>query len=257
MGVSVRSSILFGVVFLPACYLSHGLEDTRDAEVDASSIDAPSIDVFDAGDASLVDASPDVLTADASPDVFDAGDAGCTESPEVCGLVASLDGLRWELPCEGDTAWDEVCATGSEVDDETVFAPGLRGRSFDVTLRFRGVVEPKEYTGGTTRGHFNIGGRPDSTNWNTYSLLTSSPERTYYLNAGARESYVCEAIDITETIRIDGASAVTLRATVFDARQIRNGSELQDPLVIDGVPPSPLPYDGQFIQMDVISIVER
>ena len=56
---------------------------------------------------------------------------------------------------------------------------------------------------------------------------------------------------------MDGGARVRLSGRVFDGRQIRNMDIAGEPIVIDGVPPFPGVFDGQFIQMDVVSIVER
>ncbi len=225
---------VFWLAQLPGCYLWHSpLEADAAVEVDA------------AQDASL-DAS---RTPDA---VFDAtSDGGCVG--EACEVLAELDGLRWELPCQGETDWPEVCATEQRLRKRTRLrgAPGAR---YDVRLRFRGVVETKSYAGGTEAPPLNRSGEPDDTFWNIYALRVSSPASRLFLNAGEAEPFYCIAIDIETTVTMAAGATVTLEADVFDARQIRNHDTNRIPIVIDGIAPAPLPYDGQFIQMDVLAV---
>jgi hypothetical protein len=171
--------------------------------------------------------------------------------PELCEVAGALDGLRWELPCL-DSEEPEVCSTEAGTSDELVFAPGGRGR-FAVTLRFRGVVETKSY-GGDGDGFFSNGGWPDSGPWNLYALEVASPPATYYLNHGETGLYHCFAIDYERTVTIAAGSRVVLDAQAFDGREIQNRTERGDPIVIPGVDPAPEPFDGQFIQMDVVDI---
>ncbi|MEM9187796.1 MAG: hypothetical protein AAGF12_01370, partial [Myxococcota bacterium] len=166
----MRRSFVWGVALVTSigCYKSHTIDDEADGRPDASrdtAVDA------------LVDAP-----ADTSVDVAFDSDL-CFRDPEACEVVARLDGLRWELPCD-EVLSDAVCATVEATRDRTMFAPELRGRSFAVTLRFRGVIETKEYRDGEGDGYFSRGGTPDGTNWNIYALVTSSPNETYYLNNG-------------------------------------------------------------------------
>ena len=53
---------------------------------------------------------------------------------------------------------------------------------------------------------------------------------------------------------MEAGTSVTLRALSVDHVQARNLSTMVVPIVVDGIPPAPLPYDGQFIQMDVLSV---
>ena len=51
---------------------------------------------------------------------------------------------------------------------------------------------------------------------------------------------------------------VTLEAESFDLRQMRNRGDADGPpIVVPGVAPAPDWYDGQFIQMDVVTVERR
>jgi hypothetical protein len=90
-----------------------------------------------------------------------------------------------------------------------------------------------------------------------YSLSIGSPAQTYYLNNGTDYTGHCIPIDYQQTVQMDAGAAVTLYASTVDGLEIRNLDEAGDPIVVAGISPSPSAYDGQFIQVDVVSIVPR
>lgn len=116
------------------------------------------------------------------------------------------------------------------------------------------MVELKDYVGGTRDGYWHVGGTPPNNAYNIYSLTTSAPAQTYYVNAGSQRD-VCYAIDITRTIRVNGGAIVRLVAnTGTDSFEVINRDALGQPIVVPDVPPAPASYDGQFVQMDVVSV---
>ena len=64
----------------------------------------------------------------------------------------------------------------------------------------------------------------------------------------------CFAIDYQETVRASGGATFTLSAQSIDDGQIKNRDDSSTPIPVPGVPPFPATYDGQFIQMDVVSV---
>jgi len=171
-------------------------------------------------------------------------------------VAVSLDGLRWELPCLVHTT-AELCTTpGGPVVVSATLA-GAAGTTYDVTLRFRGVVEPKTYTGGTRDGFWQEGGAPAADTANIYSLEVSDPAGVFYVNAGTTRpstDLYCDALDFTRTVPMSAGAAVTLSAAPLDALQILNRDMSGAALVIPDVPPAPAAFDGQFVQMDVLSV---
>jgi len=176
-------------------------------------------------------------------------------------IAASLNGLRWELPClAADPNFpDFVCFTGPDVTQSTTML-GAPGRLYDVRVRVRGVVETRGYTEGTTvapllkRGAEANPSTGDA--WNIYRLTVSDPPERWYLNAAASGEYVCHPVDATFTVRVRAQATVTLFASSVDDRrsQIRNRDDAGTRLVAAGVPPAPLPFDGQFLQLDVLGV---
>lgn len=173
--------------------------------------------------------------------------------PEDVPLVAQLDGLRWELPCIA-LVQDPVCSSAS-VRGVSAVLQGPPGARYRVTARFRGVVEQKGFTGGAPSGeHWQVGGTPANDSWNVYSLRVSSPAVTYYLNRGPTGLYAVVPIDYTADFEVDVGARVELQADSVNALEIRNVDATGRPFVVPGIPPAPLPFDGQFAQMDVLSI---
>jgi hypothetical protein len=93
--------------------------------------------------------------------------------------------------------------------------------------------------------------------YNIYSLEVGAPAATYYLNAGQSGPRRCFPIDYTETIPMQGATTLTLIGDPVDGVQIINVDDAGKPNVVPDVPPAPAAFDGQFIQMDVVSVVPR
>ncbi len=193
--------------------------------------------------------SSDDPAADAAPRAADAAvDAG----EDIAG---TLDGLRWELPCVEPTS-PELCTTGGIVDENAVLG-GSAGQTYDIEVRFRGVIEPKTYTGGERDGYWQTGGSPAADTANIYQLSISAPEQTYYVNAGTTrpgDMLFCDPLDFTVTFQAEAGAMVTLTADPLDALQIQNRDDAGDPIVVDDVPPAPDSFDGQFIQMDVLGV---
>jgi hypothetical protein len=183
--------------------------------------------------------------------------AGCgarSALPEegASGPGALFDGLRWELPCKDPRSAD-VCTCENESVVSSNFG-GAAGKLYAATLRLRGVVETKAYDGGSNDGaYFQIGGTPVMDTWNVYRLVVASPNQTYYLNRGTTGLGRAWAIDYEAAVPIQGGSALTLDSEAFDMHEINNVDDQGNPIVIPGIPPAPAPYDGQFIQVDVVS----
>lgn len=174
--------------------------------------------------------------------------------------AGSLDGLQWVLHNTGPPSGPGFgpCDSNATV---TATMGGDSSIAYNVTLRFRGVVEEKTYTGGTNDGAFwQVGGTPDTGPWNIYRLTISNPSTTYYLNRGASGLFHCFAIDYQKTITINGGATVTLYADSVpqpNPEQVWNSSTdppTQTLISIPGITSPAQPFDGQFIQMDVISV---
>jgi hypothetical protein len=177
----------------------------------------------------------------------------------------SIDGYRWEFPCK--EALPENPQKGANCTSALVKGDpkktdnftaerefeGEKGKRYQVTLRFRGVVEPMMYKEGKKDGdYFYIGGEPNNGTYNIYKLTISSPPSHYFLNRQDKVGHVIFTIDYTKTIEIDGGAKVTFHGDGQNGQLISNF----DKLVVPDVAPAPKPFNGQFVQVNVVKVVE-
>jgi hypothetical protein len=180
-------------------------------------------------------------------------------APEVSPMMAAaaLDGLRWQLPCADNENHGNGYCDSPATDAKSATLSGNPGARYDITLRFRGVVEEKTYLYGTADGHWQAGGVPNEDLYNVYKLEIAAPAQTYYLNAGQTGLGYCVPIDYTKTVQANAGALVSLTADSIDSSQVDNHSDPGYPLVVPEIAPAPDAYNGQFIQMDVVSVTER
>jgi hypothetical protein len=183
-----------------------------------------------------------------------AGGAGgaCGGDPTCQTIAGSLSGLLWQLPCSG--TGNPACPTTPSTTVTTTLK-GTTGLTYDVTLLFRGIVEQKTYAGGCSDGaSWQSGGADNGDTFNVYELQISSPPQTYFLNVGASGINHDWVLNYQKTVRIDAGATVTLFANSVDQQEIINvGTDGVTPLTVPGVSVTQ-PYNGQFIQMDVVSL---
>lgn len=177
--------------------------------------------------------------------------------------AASIDGYRFEFPIkepmpespkEGSVGTSAI-VTGDPLKTDNFTATktfgGEKGKRYKVTIRVRGVVEPMMYKGGKQVGdYFYIGGEKNNATYNIYQISVSSPESHYFLNRQDKVGHLIFPIDYTQTIEIDGGATVTFLGDGQNGKMIANYKKL----VIEGVPPAPMPYNGQFVQIDVVDV---
>ncbi len=198
-------------------------------------------------------------------------EAGSVLSNGQCVNVAgTLAGLRWELPCT-DTE-SPICQTevdGGDVQVVSTTLGGAPGQAYAVTLHFRGVVEMKTYAGGEagapqTAGaeglanaqFFVSGGADNGDSANLYELQVSDPPSVYFLNSAVTYGGNVWWLDYSVTIPMKAGATITMTANAVDSREVANVNGVDGgPVLVPGVPPYPRGYDGQFIQMDVVSVV--
>jgi hypothetical protein len=193
--------------------------------------------------------------------VFGTGTSAHAADPN--SPAASIDGYRFEFPIkepmpespkEGSVGTSAI-VTGDPMKTDNFTATktfgGEKGKRYKVTLRIRGVVEPMMYKGGKQVGdYFYIGGEKNNATYNIYKISVSSPESHYFLNRQDKVGHLIFPIDYTQTIEIDGGATVTFLGDGQNGKMIANYKKL----VIEGVPPAPMPYNGQFVQIDVVDV---
>lgn len=179
-------------------------------------------------------------------------------------IGASLHGARWDFPCKepmpenptpGSNCHSAVESADpkKKIDQFTLERKfdGEPGKRYRVTLRFRGVVEPMMYKNGEMDGdYFYRGGEPNNSGYNIYKLSIASPPAHFFLNRQDKVAHKIFAIDYEKTIEIDGGATVTLHGNGQNGKLISNYSKL----VVPDVPPAPQPFNGQFVQMDVVKV---
>jgi hypothetical protein len=195
--------------------------------------------------------------------------AGCDPPRQLIAAdpAESLARLRIEVPCanpkfNNDTEchWDQSLLQTADpqwklkLEAARIFS-GKRGELYDVTLHVRGVVEPKNFTGGDVQHeHFQTGGIPVKNDYNFYSLHVSDPEATYTFNRNEEKvGHYTFPIDYSVTIPVRGGATVTMGA--YDSNDVAIANHQHH--VVAGVPPAPQPFDGQFFQLDVESVKIR
>jgi hypothetical protein len=193
--------------------------------------------------------------------------ASCRNTVTFRNPAESLAGLRLEVPCanpkfnqDTECHWDSKLLQTADpawklkLETVRVFS-GKAGALYDVTLHVRGVVEPKNFTGGTVQfEHFQTGGTAVKNDYNFYSLHVSDPEATYTFNRNAgKVGHYTFPIDYRVTIPIRTGAIVTMGA--YDSNDVAIANHQRH--IVVGVPPAPLPFDGQFFQLDVDSTVAR
>lgn len=180
-------------------------------------------------------------------------------------LGAAINGYRFEFPCKepmpenpkpgADCVSGLVKGDPNKTDNFTAVRKfdGEKGKRYKVTLRFRGVVEPMMYKNGKMDGeYFYIGGEPNNKTYNIYKIEISSPPSHYFLNRQNAVGHKIFTIDYTKTIEIDGDATITLTGDGQNGRLISNFSKL----VVPGIAPAPQPFNGQFVQVDVVDVAE-
>jgi hypothetical protein len=191
--------------------------------------------------------------------------AGCQAlAPSQQQPAASLVDLRLEVPCanpkfNADTEchWDpkllQTADPAWKLKREIIRQFGGKPLcTYDLTLRVRGVVEPKNFTGGTVQfEHFQTGGTPVRNDYNFYSLHVSAPEATYIFNRNEQKvGHYVFPIDYQVTIPVQGRATLTMGA--YDSNDVAIANH--EHIVLPGMAPAPQPFDGQFFQLDVVSV---
>ncbi len=167
--------------------------------------------------------------------------------------LAALGNLAWNLPftAAGSAANVRTCPATAVV---SATMNGAVGVTYNVTLRFLGIVETKAYTGGSSDlTSWQVGGTPSGTVWNIYKLEISSPSQTYYLNRGADSAFTVLTLDITKTIQITTGATVTMTADAVGTEEVYHTTSHPALVFLDATRPVQ-PYYGQFINMEVLSV---
>lgn len=181
----------------------------------------------------------------------------CTQTQVLDGMTCvdvagALQGLRVEIPCKPGHKPD-VCNAAVAHPTKQVTVGGAPDKAYDVTVRVRGVVELNGYAGGTAQEFWYVGGAPADKKANVFKLVVGAPAQTIFLNAGsiAKRTW---PLDYTRTVRVQGGTTLTLDADSQDSKLNANRDAAGQPNIPAEVPPAPAAFDGQFLQLDVVSV---
>jgi hypothetical protein len=227
------------------------------------------------------------------------GTAGAGGTGGDQAAAAIMDGQAWLAPCGPTQAFSDLvcqdtvmsaCPQGSEYllngtifRNDTVTFGGDPAVTYNVTVRVRGVVEPKHYTGctlnfatpqegfasGPTRPPGGSGGCYPSTsgNYGVYMLRVSNPQKTYFFNAlNKTEAHFSYPVDYTVTIPVAGGAQLQYLASDSNCSENKNcdstsvdgvaGGGICNPIVLTTFSDSRIaqPYNGQFLVMSLVSV---
>jgi hypothetical protein len=205
--------------------------------------------------------------------VAGAGAGGMMTDPqaEIDDAVKNLKGFRYENRCgyvdghplstctTGEVCWPN--STKARFTEKRDIAIGGRaGTVYDVTLRIRGVIEPRDYPTNCTRlpgGASNTIGvitncdgfaNRASVTFNVYEFKIPRPAAVYYFNAvPVHPPHRVDRIDQQFAIKVEGQSAITFTFDDLNGGEIRNCS-----LTVEGIAPYPQVFDGNYFQLDVV-----
>jgi hypothetical protein len=232
-----------------------------------------------------------------------AGAAGGSGGGDAAGtpvdVTTALDGQKYLMPCGRDYAYsllecqDTTCPLSGGVPgghifrDDTVTIDGPAGAVYDVTLRVRGVVEPKHYVhgapgepaNGTNYGWYVGGDTGTTASYGVYMLWVSSPVvaqtgtgdgQYYFFNAiNHPEAHFSYPIDYTVTLPIAAGAQVRYFAADPNCVMVKNCNDTSvdsasptsvrcNPSTIADLPASSgivQPSPTQFIYLTVVSVV--
>ena len=168
-----------------------------------------------------------------------------------------LAGQRILMPC-GTPIMAFGCSCPVSPVIQSVTLDGTAAQRFSVTIRVRGALGVETYSGGTPGGStaFYTGGLPTDAAYDNYSIAVTSPPGTYWLNHDVTiPSTSSVALDYIATFSVDGGATVTFTGDCRDGQQFKNLDGMGQPITFAGVTTVPDPYDGQFAQIDVLSVV--
>lgn len=180
--------------------------------------------------------------------------ADATVSPDAAGSpAAALSGQRWLSPCTA-AGESNLCSAGNA--QQTVTIGGASTDTFQVTVRIRGVAEVAPFNNGITTGSsgWYVGGVVGDTYHNTFKLTVSSPAAIYYANYAETSGLFVVGLDYNARFAIDGGATATFEVDAQDASQRQNVDGNGVAITLPGVTTTPSPYDGQFLQLDVIDV---
>jgi hypothetical protein len=190
--------------------------------------------------------------------------AGGSGGGGTLSVADSIHQFRLEAPCiDADhfgSDKEDNCDVAAMVDRQT-FQETIGGDSdviYDVRLRVRGLTEPNTYQGGTLEPpRFYSGGETTQPGYTAYSLTVADPSEVYFFNYNDSVGHFVVELDYEVVIPMRGGTMVTFDVNGQNSVPDGHGVSNRDAVVIEGVPPAPEPFNGQFVQFDVIEVTPQ
>lgn len=207
-----------------------------------------------------------------------AGSGGAMPNPqaEIDDAVKNLKGWRYENPCgfvDGHSLTDGTCNSGEIcwpdqnkarfAEKKVINIGGVAGHQYDVTLRARGALEPRDYpsnctflTGGNSANGVTVSiiescdgfANAGQVTFNVFELKIADPPHVYYMNGVKNHPpHRVDGLDQTFKIRVSGGTKIDFSFDDLNGGEIRNCS-----ITVEGIQPYPKAFDGNFFQLDVI-----
>ena len=184
--------------------------------------------------------------------------AGVGQSTDVKNEAAALHQLFLHDECTGEYPPQPDTCLHKQLVEKTVAFGGKAGVVYDVHLRIRGIFEPTTIEGGETpladHPYYKVGGTVRARDWSSWRIDVAEPKQTYWLNHYPRVGHIIYNEDFEVTIPIGGGSAVAVRVTDGNDRQIDNNEPGKPDRmqIIKGVQDKPLA--GQMLRLDVLGM---
>jgi hypothetical protein len=162
---------------------------------------------------------------------------------DCTAIVGNFDGFLYDHPCsDRGTGFDclgSMCSGGTSTRTQTFTIKGEPDRVYELTIRVRGIVESKNYSGGKRRAmsldgsntggdQWHEGGTAPNSTYNTYELhvmpKVAGAPNDYFLNSrdGSREGHESWALNYTATFKVQGGGTINWRSFDANCRQIMN-----------------------------------
>jgi hypothetical protein len=199
-----------------------------------------------------------------------AGDSGSVEAPPAAGvdLLGKVAKSLIKITCSnyvGNQTSGPVPAAQTNQRNEDTFK-GDPAKTYDVTFRVRGVVEPRIYDGGTpdpTSSPFvQVGGTPSNVTrehgvqYGVFRIDVSDPKQVYYLNKDHMnlKDHELYKLDYKLTVKVKGGATVS---AVFSDRAGSGAIANHRNVVLEGVPSEVVmqPFKDQFMYIEGDTVI--
>lgn len=193
------------------------------------------------------------------------GASGAGGGDGLLAVAADFATFRLECPCIDADHFGadktDNCDSSPAVDRQThmKMVAGDPSVVYDVKLHVRGNTEPNTYVKGKLdpNNRFYVGGETSTPGYTAYMLTVSDPQQVYFFNYNPSTSHIHFLIDYEVTIPMRGGTSIKFEVNGGKSVPDGHGVSNREELVVPGVPPAPDPFNGQFVQFDVVSIQAR